>query len=88
MPIFDNSATAASADGSESRVLATDASDPVVRGTARHLRTQPDILGQLPRTGLHSFSFDDPALGKSYAAVKSFEAPGGTEAYVRLGRSF
>jgi C4-dicarboxylate-specific signal transduction histidine kinase len=68
---------ATSADGSESRVLASDANDAVVRGTARHLRTQPDILGQLPGTGLQSFSFDDPVLGKSYAAIKSFQAPGG-----------
>jgi PAS domain S-box-containing protein len=68
---------AVSADGGELRVLASDADDPVVRGTARYLRTQPDIPGQLPGTGLQAFSFDDPALGESYAAVKSFQAPGG-----------
>src|ERR1700688_851251 len=65
------------ADGRESRVLASDADDPVVRGTMRHFWTQPDILRQLPRTGLQSFSFDDPMLGTSYAAAKSFQAAGG-----------
>ena len=49
----------------------------VVRGTAHYLRTQPEILGQLPTTGLQAFSFDDPALGLTYAAIKSFQVPGG-----------
>src|SRR5260370_27792339 len=68
---------ATSADGEELRVLASDVDDPVVRGTAHYLRTQPDILGQLPTTGLQAFSFDDSALGLTYAAIKSFQAPGG-----------
>jgi PAS domain S-box-containing protein len=68
---------ATSADGEELRVLASDVDDPVVRGTARYLRTQPDILGELPTTGLQAFSFVDPALGLTYAAIKSFQAPGG-----------
>ncbi len=68
---------ATSADGEELRVLASDVDDPVVRGTAHYLRTQPEILGQLPTTGLQAFSFDDPALGLIYAAIKSFQVPGG-----------
>ncbi len=68
---------ATSAAGEQQRLLAADTNDPVVHGTARYLKAQPDILGQLSGSGLRTFSFDDPALGESYAAVKNFQAPGG-----------
>ncbi|HEY2132523.1 MAG TPA: ATP-binding protein [Acetobacteraceae bacterium] len=65
------------ADGRELHVLASEAGDPMVSGAARYLKAQPDILEGLSKTGPRSFSFNDPVLGESFAAVESFVAPGG-----------
>jgi PAS domain S-box-containing protein len=67
---------ATGANGEERRVLAADAKDPLVAGTARYLRTRPDILEQLPKAATQAFSFDVPALGEIHAAAKSFQIPG------------
>ncbi len=64
-------------DGKELRLRASEAGDPVVRETARHLSRHPEIVELLSTTGLQVFSFNGPARGGVYAAVDRFEAPGG-----------
>jgi hypothetical protein len=46
---------ATGANGAELQVVASDANDPVVRGTARYLRTRPEIVGELPKAGPQVF---------------------------------
>ena len=62
-------------DGKEARLLASEAADPIVRETARHLARHPEIIAP-SSTGPRAFSFDDPEQGRIYAAVDRFEAPG------------
>jgi PAS domain S-box-containing protein len=64
------------ADGKEQRLHASEAGNPIVRVTARHLDRHPEIIAP-SSTGPQVFSFDDPVQGKIYAAVERFEAPGG-----------
>ena len=68
------SPVAIGADGKELRLQASQAADPIVRETARHLGRHPDIAGS--STAPQMFSFDDPERGRIYAAVDRFEAPG------------
>jgi len=68
---------ATGADVREVRLHASEADDPVVRGTARHLSRHPEIAEQSSRTGMQAFSFDDAALGAIYASVDRFQASGG-----------
>ena len=65
------------ANGRELRLLASEAADPMVSGAARYLKARPDILEELSKTGRRSFSFNDPVLGRSFAAVENFTAPRG-----------
>jgi PAS domain S-box-containing protein len=69
------SPVAIGADGKELRLHASEAADPIVRETARHLGRHPEIAGS-SLTGRRVFSFDDPEGGRIYAAVDRFEAPG------------
>src|SRR5215469_3897993 len=69
------SPVAIGADGKELRLHASEAADPIVRETARHLGRHPEIAGS-SLTGRRVFSFDDPERGRIYAAVDRFEAPG------------
>ncbi len=66
------------ADGRHSLLSATEADDPVVRSTARHLSLHPEIVKQTS-AGPHSVSFEVPELGVIYAAVDQFQAPGGID---------
>jgi PAS domain S-box-containing protein len=68
---------AAGADGEEMRLHASEAADPIVRETARHLGRHPEIVEPLSTTGLQVFTVADAARGDIYAAVDRFEAPGG-----------
>jgi len=63
------------ADGKHLRLLASEAADPIVRETARHVGRYAEIAGP-SSTGPRVFSFDDPERGRIYAAVDRFEAPG------------
>ena len=63
------------ADGKHLRLPASEAADPIVRETARHLGRHPEIAGS-SSTGPRVVSFDDPERGRIYAAVDRFEAPG------------
>jgi PAS domain S-box-containing protein len=69
------SPVAIGADGKHLRLHASEAADPIVRETARHLGRHPEIAGS-SLTGRRVFSFDDPERGRIYAAVDRFEAPG------------
>jgi PAS domain S-box-containing protein len=69
------SPVALNADGKHLRLHASQAADPVVRETARHLDRHPSIAGA-SSPGPRVFSFDDPERGRIYAAVDRFEAPG------------
>src|SRR3984893_12329468 len=62
-------------DGKHQRLHASEAADPIIRETARHLGRHPEIAGS-SSTGPRVFSFDDPERGRIYAAVDRFEAPG------------
>jgi PAS domain S-box-containing protein len=62
-------------DGKHQRLHASEAADPIIRETARHLGRHPEIAG-LSSTGPRVVSFDDPERGRIYAAVDRFEAPG------------
>jgi PAS domain S-box-containing protein len=62
-------------DGKHQRLHASEAADPIVRETARHLGRHPEIAGS-SSTGPRVVSFDDPERGRIYAAVDRFEAPG------------
>jgi PAS domain S-box-containing protein len=64
----------AGADGTEQRLRASEAGDPLIRDTARYLGLHPEIASA---SSARVFSFDDPAQGTVYAAVDRFEAPGG-----------
>jgi PAS domain S-box-containing protein len=64
------SPVAIDADGKHLRLHASEAADPIVRETARHL----EIAGS-SSTGPRVFSFDDPERGRIYAAVYRYEAP-------------
>lgn len=68
---------AMSAGGSEQLARAVDADDPIVRGTARYLQTHPGTIAGLSGAMPRGFSFDDPAVGRTYAAAEGFQAPGG-----------
>ncbi|HJY51886.1 MAG TPA: ATP-binding protein [Stellaceae bacterium] len=69
------SPVAIDADGKQLRLHASEAADPIVRETARHLGRHPEIAGA-SSTGPQVFSVDDPERGRIYAAVDRFEAPG------------
>jgi PAS domain S-box-containing protein len=62
------------ADGKHLRLLASEAADPIVRETARHLGRHAEIAAA-SSTGPRVFSFDDPERGRIYAAVYRYEAP-------------
>src|ERR1700719_1972079 len=64
------SPVAIDADGKHLRLHASEAADPIVRETTRHL----EIAGS-SSTGPRAFSFDDPERGRIYAAVYRYEAP-------------
>jgi PAS domain S-box-containing protein len=66
--------TVAGGEGQE-RLLASEAGDPIVRETARHLSRHPEITAA--STEPRMFSLDDPEWGKIYAAVDRIDAPGG-----------
>jgi PAS domain S-box-containing protein len=63
------------ADGKHLRLQASEAADPVVRETARHLGRHPEIAGS-SSPGPQVFSFNDRERGRVYAAVDRYEAPG------------
>src|SRR5215469_14547066 len=63
------------ADGTEQRMQASEAGDPLIREATRYLGLHPEIGSA--STAPRAFSFDDPAHGTIYAAVDRFEAPGG-----------
>jgi PAS domain S-box-containing protein len=63
------------ADGKHLRLLASEAADPIVRETARHVGRYPEIAGP-SSTEPRVLSFDDRERGRIYAAVDRFEAPG------------
>ncbi|MEX2742672.1 PAS domain S-box protein [Rhizobium mongolense] len=63
------------ADGSHLRLQASEATDPIVRETARYLRRYPGIAGS-SSPGPRVFSFSDAEGGRIYAAVDRAEAPG------------
>ncbi|MEZ2131939.1 MULTISPECIES: PAS domain S-box protein [unclassified Sinorhizobium] len=69
------SPVAIGANGEHLRLQASEAADPIVRETARHLGQQADIVGS-SSTAPRVFSFDDPKSGRIYAAVNRSEAPG------------
>ena len=69
------SPVAIGADGKHLRLHASEAADPIVRETARHLGRHPEIA-ESSLTERQMFSFDDPERGRIYAAVDRFEAPG------------
>jgi PAS domain S-box-containing protein len=69
------SPVAIDADGKQLRLHASEAADPIVRETARHLGRHPEIA-RASSTGPQVFSVDDPERGRIYAAVDRFEAPG------------
>ena len=71
----DVSPVAIGPDGREQRLQASEASDRIVRETARHLGRHPEIVA-LSSTGPRSFYFDDPERGKIYATAAGFQAPG------------
>ncbi|WEX91326.1 PAS domain S-box protein [Sinorhizobium garamanticum] len=56
------------ADGGHLRLQASEATDPIVRETARYLHRNPDIAGS-SSAGSRVFSFSDPERGRIYAAV-------------------
>ncbi len=62
------------ADGGHLRLKASEATDPIVRATARHLGRDPSIAGS-SSAGPRVFSFSDPERGTIYAAV-DHAAPG------------
>jgi len=64
------------ADGKHLRLPASEAADPIVRETARHVGRYPEIA-EPSSTGPRMFSFEDSERGRIYAAVDRFEAPGG-----------
>src|SRR5262249_11467866 len=51
------------ADGKHLRLPASEAADPIVRATARHLGQHPDIAGS-SSTGPRVIQFDDPEQGR------------------------
>ncbi|MCA1366930.1 PAS domain S-box protein [Bradyrhizobium sp. BRP14] len=55
-------------DGEHLRLQASEATDPIVRATARHLGRDPGIAGS-SSAGPRVFSFSDPERGRIYAAV-------------------
>ncbi|MQW90507.1 PAS domain S-box protein [Sinorhizobium saheli] len=61
-------------DGGHMRLPASEATDPIVRETARYLSRNPDIAGPAS-AGPRVFSFSDPERGRIYAAVDQ-AAPG------------
>jgi PAS domain S-box-containing protein len=69
------SPVAIGADGKHLHLLASEAADPIVRETARHVGRYPEIAGP-SSTGPWVFSVDDPERGRIYAAADRFEAPG------------
>jgi PAS domain S-box-containing protein len=69
------SPVAIGADGKHLRLHASEAADPIVRETARHLGRHPEIASA-SSTGPRVFSVDHPERGRIYAAVDRFEAPG------------
>src|SRR6202045_4293434 len=64
------SPVAIDADGKQLRLHASEAADPIIRETVRHL----EIAGS-SSTAPRVFSFDDPERGRIYAAVYRYEAP-------------
>jgi PAS domain S-box-containing protein len=68
------SPVAIGADARHVRLQASQAADPIVRETARHLDRHPEIAGS-SSTGPRLFSFDDPQRGVIYAAIDRFETP-------------
>jgi PAS domain S-box-containing protein len=70
------SPVAIGADGKELRLHASEAADPIVRETARHLSRHPEII-EASSAEPRVFSFDGPERGKIDAAVDRFDAPGG-----------
>src|SRR5260370_9263027 len=69
------SPVAIDAEGKHQRLHASEAADPIVRETARHLDRHPAIAAA-PSPGPRVFSFNAPERGRIYAAVDRFEAPG------------
>lgn len=62
------SPVAIGADGGHLRLQASEATDPIVRETARHLRRNPGIA-DFASAEARVFSFSDPEHGRIYAAV-------------------
>ncbi len=72
------SPVAIGADGEHLRLQASEATDPILRETARYLGRYPDLAGSSPAVPT-VFSFEDPSLGEVYAAADRVEGPGALE---------
>src|SRR5262249_20352579 len=68
------SPVAIGADGKQLHLQASEAADPIVQETARHLGQHPEIAGS-SSISRQVFSFDDAERGRIYATVERYEAP-------------